>query len=89
MTDLLDSLKFVFLGQQLYRLAAFHYDSKINQLKSSNFDIFKSLLYIIVFSTEITYITQEVISADPSDINRKYKFDFGKKESFQMMQSKI
>lgn len=52
----MDSLKWVFFSQQIYRLAAFRLNASRSKLMTDNLETMFSVLYVSLFSAEVGYI---------------------------------
>ena len=57
--DLMDSLKWVFFSQQIYRLAAFRLNSNRSKLITDNLETFGSFFYISLITVQVAVVGYE------------------------------
>lgn len=54
--DLMDSLKWVFFSQQIYRLAAFRLNNNRSKLITDNLETFCSFFYISLITVQVAVV---------------------------------
>lgn len=62
--DLMDSLKWVFFSQQLYRLAVFRMNANRSKLITDNTELLCSFLYVSLITIKIGYVGYSTFVAD-------------------------